>query len=285
MHPFRTGLLVLLVALLAGCSGHAPDPAPPRPSSAEAARPDLRPPATELLTEVIQRIEQQGAAHSEIQGSLGLVGRVQAAGAMNYTRSGTELTLRGHTTPNGHQPPQPIQLSMVDNVGYLATPLASPDPAKPWVKIVPGGNDFGARLLSPALQQLREAVDPRTTFSGVEAATRIHHSAPDQVNGLPTTRYDLRIITARAAEIAPDPQQRARFRNALHSGKRELGYQLWVDGSGLPVRFAAQDEVAQAGEVAVTTTYRNWGAPVEINTPPADEVGVLQDLPQAPPPQ
>ena len=249
MHPFRTGLLVLLVALLAGCSGHAPDPAPPRPSSAEAARPDLRPPATELLTEVIQRIEQQGAAHSEIQGSLGLVGRVQAAGAMNYTRSGTELTLRGHTTPNGHQPPQPIQLSMVDNVGYLATPLASPDPAKPWVKIVPGGNDFGARLLSPALQQLREAVDPRTTFSGVEAATRIHHSAPDQ-SRTPTTRYDLHRPPARRSHRSGALPQRAALRETN-------GYQLWVDGSG-PVRFAARTK---------------WRKPAKWRSPPPTELG------------
>ncbi|GAA4621754.1 hypothetical protein [Saccharopolyspora hordei] len=258
----------------------------PAPTNHLAANPDPRPAADALLSQVITKIGERGSTRSEVRGSIGVVGELTADGVVRYRGAQTDLALDGQTRPAGGKPPQRLRLSIVDGTGYLQTPLARPAPDKPWLRITPGAGDFGSKLLTPALDQVQEAVDPRATFSGVERATRIHSSAPDQVDGKPTTRYQLRIITAQAADTATDPQQRTRYRKAADAGEPEVEYQLWLDEAGLPARFAASGQVAQAGQVSLTSTYRDWGTPVEVQAPPADEVGVFEEGPaQAQPPR
>ncbi|MCI2416775.1 hypothetical protein MOQ72_05010 [Saccharopolyspora sp. K220] len=272
----RTAVLsagLALISTLGACSAEQP----PRPSALMAARPDPRPAADGVLSQVIGKISERGSVRTSVRGSLGMVGELTAEGVVRYQGSLADLAFDGRTRAAKNQPPQHLQLSIVDGVGYLKTPLVPPEPNKSWLRIAPDGMDFGSRLLSPTLDQLHAAIDPRATFTGVEPATRIQASAPDTVDGKPTTRYELRIITAQAADVATDPQQRIRFRQVANSGEPELGYQLWLDESGLPTRFAASQEVAQAGQVSLTSTYRDWGAPVEIRVPPIEQVGVFQE--------
>ncbi|MFC7341070.1 hypothetical protein [Saccharopolyspora griseoalba] len=264
------GLVVL--AALGACTGQQP----PGPTQPMAVRPDPRPIADEVLNRAIEQINQRGTARTSVRGDLGMVGELDADGAVRYGNSQTDIELAGQTHSSR---PNPLQLAVVDGVGYVNTPMAQPAPGKPWLRIDPGAGDFGAKLLGPALQQMHQAVDPRATFTGVEQATRVQSSAPDDVDGRPATRYDLRVRTEQAAKMAPDEQQRKRFEEAAHAGEREMGFQLWIDGSGAPVKFTATEEVKQAGQVSLTSTYRDWGSPVAIEPPPTEEVGVFEDAP------
>ncbi|MGP4020354.1 hypothetical protein [Saccharopolyspora sp. 5N708] len=282
----RTAVLsagLALLTALGACSAEGP----PRPSALMAARPDPRPAADDMLSQVIDKISERGSVRTSVRGSLGLVGELTAEGVVRYQGPQADLAFDGRTRATRNQPPQRLELSIVDRIGYLKTPLARPEPDKPWLRIAPDGTDFGSRFLSPTLDQLYEAIDPRAAFTGIEPATRIQVSAPDTVDGRPTTRYELRIITAQAAAMATDPQQRTRFRQVANSGAPEIGYQLWLDESGLPARFAASQEIGQAGHVSLTSTYRDWGAPVEIRVPPIGQIGVFHDAApkaQQPPP-
>lgn len=270
----RTAVLsagLVMTATLGACTG-APQPHAAMPM----ARPDPRPVAEAMLADTINKINQHGTAHATMSGSLGVVGQLNADGAVRYRGPQADLALDGKTR---NTRTEDLAVSIVDEVGYLNTPLARPDASKPWLKISQDGSDFGSKLLSPALDQLHESVDPRATFSGIEQATRIQDSAPDTVDGRPTTRYDLRVLTEEAARTATDEQQRERFQRAAENGERELGYQLWLDESGLPAKFAATTKVAQAGQVSLVSTYRDWGSPVDIHLPPAAEVGIFDDLP------
>ncbi|MDI2032030.1 hypothetical protein QFW96_25640 [Saccharopolyspora sp. TS4A08] len=272
----RTAVLSAGLALTAALGACTSEPQPHAAAPRAAARPDPRPAAESMLADTIGKINSTGTAHATMTGSLGVVGQLNADGVVRYRGPQADLALDGKTR---NTRTEKLAVSIVDNTGYLNTPLARPDPSKQWLKISQDGSDFGSKLLSPALDQLHESVDPRATFSGVEAATRIQGTAPDTVDGRPTTRYELRILTDEAAEIAPDEQQRERFQQAADDGERELGYQLWLDDQGLPAKFAATTRVAQAGEVSLTSTYRDWGSPVEIPLPPANDVGVLDGLP------
>lgn len=262
---------LVLVAALGACTGQSPQPTQPM-----AAPPDPRPVADAVLHRAIEQINQHRTAQTSLRGDLGMVGELNADGAVRYQGRRTDISLSGQTR---NTRPNPLDIAVVDGTGYVKTPLAQPDPGKPWLRITPGANDFGSKLLGPALQQMHQAVDPRATFTGIEQATRIQSSTPDNVDGRPATRYDLRVSTARAAEAAPDPQQRDRFQEASREGEREMGFQLWVDENGAPVKFAATEDVKQAGEVSLTSTYRQWGAPVDIGVPPRNEVGVFEDAP------
>ncbi|MFR9732123.1 hypothetical protein ACL03H_23100 [Saccharopolyspora sp. MS10] len=258
-----------LLCLLAACA-----PAPGPQPSAPAAAPDPRPSAEPLLTDVLRRIDEQRSVRSSVRGDLGFVGELSGEAQVRYEPGRADVALRGTTRPAAARAPQPVELAVIDDVGYLKSPLLRPEPGRPWLRLATDGTDFAARLLAPALGQVRDAADPRATFTGVESATKIDSVVPDEVDGVPATRYGLRVLTGPAAETSGEPQ-RSRMRRAADAGQAELGYDLWLDERGLPLRFAATQQVAQAGQVSLTSTYRDWGAPVEIEAPSAEEVGRL----------
>lgn len=295
-HPDRSALArsstavlaagLLLIPGLGACS--APEgPARSAPAAASASRPDPRASAAPLLTDVLNRINERGSVRSTVRGDLGFVGDLDGAGVARYNPDGSDVSLRGHTRPNPQQRPQPLELAVLDGVGYLKSPLLRPDPAKPWLRIAPAGTDFAAKLLAPALRQLQDSTDPRATFRGIEHATKIQSSAPDQVDGQPATHYSLRVLTGPAAASAPDEQQRKRLQRAADSGQPEIGYELWIGPDGLPLRFAAAQKVAQAGQVSLDSTYRDWGTAADVRAPRPEQVGQFPNgpLPQAQPPR
>lgn len=181
----RAGIAVAvsagLVLLAAACS--AP---PPRPAPGAIARPDPRPAAAPLIDALNQRIGEHGSVRGTVTGDLGLLGELTAENSVNYRKPLADLSLTGHNQPR-NQPKQRVEVVVVDGVGYLNSPMTRPQPDRPWLRIVPGGSDFASKLLSPAVGQLREAVDPRAAFADVEQATRIQSSGPDQVDGKPVT--------------------------------------------------------------------------------------------------
>lgn len=269
----------LVIAGVAAC-GWADPPAeqPPRNAAAHFA-PDQRASAEPLLKDVVGKIDHAGSTRSSVQGKLGMAGDLIGEGLVHYTGNSADVTVTGYTQMAPSQRRVPTELSLVGNIGYLKSPLLRPQPGKPWLMVDPGGTDFAAKLLAPAMEQLRDSIDPRKAFFGIEHATKIQSRAADTVDGRPTTRYDLRVLTAEAAKLATDPQQRERLRRAADAGQPELGYQLWVDQSGLPARFSATKSVAQAGQVSLDSTYRDWGVPAEIQAPAADMIGEFQDMP------
>lgn len=286
MHRAHARTLAVAAAALAAslglgaCGGPQPADHAARPLPGPPV-PDNRPDAAPLLSKVIDRVNQAGSVHSRVQGDLGIIGDLTGDGSVSYHEQRADVSLTGQTRMrNGST--QPVQVTATGDDGYLKTPMLRPAPGKPWVRVTPGGADFASRLFAPALQQLREASDPRTAFSGIEHSAKIQSSAPDQVDGQPTTRYDVRVVTARAAEQTQDPQQRAQLSRTAKKTP-EQDYQLWVDGSGLPVRFSATKNVAQAGQVALTSHYRDWGAPATVQPPPPEQVGVFDNPAQAQP--
>ncbi len=277
----------LLATIGLGACGTPETPPPAKPASAAAARPDPRPTAAPLLTDVINRVTEHGSVRTTVRGDLGFIGDLEGQGSARYNGEHADVSLRGSTRPSPAQPPQALDLTILDGVGYVKSALLRPEPAKPWLRIAPDGTGFAAKLLAPALRQLQDSTDPRATFQGIESATKIQSSAPDQLDGKPATRYSLRVLTAAAAAKAPDDQQRRRLQQAADNGRPEIGYELWIGKDGLPMRFAAAQKVAQAGQVSLQSDYRDWGAPVEITPPPPEQVGEFPGgpLPMAQPPR
>lgn len=283
MHRIRASIAAALTAgfALTACAAEpAPNPPAPPPPNFSAPRPDPRPSAEPLLTAMLRSIEQHGSAHSTVTGNLGFIGDFNAEGTVDYSGPEADLAVTGSTRPATGQARQPVQLTVVDGVGYLKSPLLRPHPDTPWLEITPDGPDFAARLFSPALDQLHDATDPRQAFTGIEPTVRIAARTPDTVDGRPATRYELRVVTASAADTTPDPGQASRLRAQHSSGHGELTYQLWIDERGLPARFAATQDIAQAGQTTLTTTYTDWGTPVHVAPPPADKIGRFDTLGQ-----
>lgn len=284
--PMTIATALLLASTAVACGSDAPPPRTPTPDRFASAHPDTRPSAAGLLSSVIANIDAKGSAHDTVRGNLGMVGELNAQGVLRYHGNlndpavrDADLALTGRTRMAQDQPPQPVDLVVMNDTGYLKSPLLQPEPGKPWLKVEPGDSSFASRLLGPGLDQLRDSADPRRTFSGVEAATKIQSSGSEVLDGHPTTHYELRVLTNPAARTSHAPEQREKLAEAARSGTPELGYQLWVDQAGLPVRFAATQDVNHAGQVSLTSTYRDWGVPADIQAPADDRIGDFREAP------
>lgn len=280
----RIRTLTCGVALLAGLSACTTPSAPPAP--APAPRADTRADASPLLARVLGHIDEQEGARNTVHGDLGMLGELTGEGMVDYSEPTADLTLHG-TIRMSHQADHDVEVMVADGVGYVKSALLRPQSERPWLRVVPGGHDAEAALLGPALERIRVASDPRFAFAGVQHATKIQSAAPEEIAGKPTTRYDLRVPTVQAARTTADPRQRAEMRDAADDGEHELGYSLWVDDNGFPVQFAATRTLERAGEVALTSTYDEWGASGTIQPPAQNGIGTLQqrELPQAKPPR
>ncbi|GII03169.1 hypothetical protein [Planobispora takensis] len=64
--------------------------------------------------------------------------------------------------------------------------------------------------------------------------------------------------------------------------QRKVSWRLWTDDKGLPQRLRTSESTGTGKSLTVTTTdtrYTNWGIPLSIIAPPADQVIEDKDLP------
>lgn len=108
---------------------------------------------------------------------------------------------------------------------------------KPWVRIDPKATDPLSKAMAGAVQQAGSPQSLSDAFNGSSA------TVVDTANG--QTHYRL-------------------------AGGQTGSGDLYVDGQNRPVRF-----LADASGTKVQVAYSDWGAPVTITVPPADQVGSL----------
>ncbi|MER5392576.1 hypothetical protein [Saccharopolyspora sp. NPDC002686] len=148
------------------------------------------------------------------------------------------------------------------------------DPSKQWVKM-------------PATEEMTQQFGELGKISDLQAmlpaGSSIQSSAEEQVDGKDATRYEVVTDLKKAAEEAPEAKK-AGFKVLLDSGVTELKQTVWVDADKLPLKVAMTSPAMKVQgqdipETKLTVRYADWGKPVEITTPPADQV---QDMPSTP---
>lgn len=127
---------------------------------------------------------------------------------------------------------------------------------------------FGAGTTDPS--QLLEAL--RGVADDVEAAGQ------EDVRGVPTTRYTATVDLDAAADVVP-ADQRERFEAELHAlgDLGALPVEVWIDADGLVRRLVLDvSGVAPQGQLPgkaqIAMELFDYGEPVEIDLPPADQV-------------
>ena len=111
----------------------------------------------------------------------------------------------------------------------------------------------------------------------VGSGTTIANSTEEQVDGQNTVRYELVTDVQQAAAEAESEAAKNSYQLLLDNGVTELKSTLWIGEDGLPVKAEAVNPAMnvmgrEIPETTVTMTYSDWGAPVQITEPPADQV-------------
>jgi hypothetical protein len=143
----------------------------------------------------------------------------------------------------------------------------SGDPSKPWLKM--STNDAAAQQLGQ-LNKINDFEAMLPPGSNIAANTK------EQVDGKEATRYDVVTDVNQAAAAAP-AEQKQTYQALIGAGVAQLKQTVWVDSEGLPLKVASTTPAMsvagqQVPEMTLTIRYTDWGKPVQISAPPADQV-------------
>ena len=120
-----------------------------------------------------------------------------------------------------------------------------------------------------------DRTDPAQALAYLEAADDVEEIGTEEVRGAETTHYRLTVDLRKAAEGSPE--YRAVIEQSLRGGTAEVPTEVWVDGDGRVrrVRMVYADVPTPDGEAAdvtVTTELYDFGADVDVEPPPRDQV-------------
>jgi hypothetical protein len=230
--------------------------------------------AAALLSNAPDAVRQAGSAHVAMSMNV-------KAGTMNMDLHGNGATDFATGTGSFTMSFLGIDIEMVTDgtTTYIHVPDGGklPGATKPWVSVPNSAMRSGG------------------SFSGMQSATgfldalrgiggNIRTVGDEHVNGVDTTHYHVTVRLADAIAAAPEAQ-RAQARAALEQldqlGAAEMPVDVWITDDGIPVRqvmtFEGSNGVsALAGmQMKVTVDLSDFGAPVKVDVPPADQVQAI----------
>ncbi|MQA10088.1 MAG: hypothetical protein GEU98_16340 [Pseudonocardiaceae bacterium] len=181
---------------------------------------------------------------------------------------------------------QQMEMRFVDQTIYIKMPQGTPgaNPAKPWMKITPGGNDPMSKMLGD-MGQMAEQNDPSKMLEQIEKSGTITKSEETQLAGAKTTHYWIKLDLAKLAGQAPAGMSKQSLEQMRKAGVDSLPMQLWMNQDNLPVKVemdmtamiaqAAKQAGQQApqGKAQMSMRYTDWGAKVAVEAPPTSQVG------------
>jgi hypothetical protein len=146
-------------------------------------------------------------------------------------------------------------------------------PGKAWIELTQTSTNPLVTEKNKAPAARRRQADPAGLLGQLGDAVTLVDSVLDSVGGAPARRYRLRIDWARVAQRETDPVER---QSAQRQAERGPTTELWwLVSSNRPLRRVigpVEGPNPLGLGPAVDITYRNWGEPVPIIPPPADQV-------------
>ncbi|OXM52161.1 hypothetical protein [Amycolatopsis alba] len=163
---------------------------------------------------------------------------------------------------------------------------------KAYLKISADGQDPMSQVLGKMMSKAVKESDPSRILEQVSQAGKIAKSDQVELNGEKTNHYVVEIEAEKAIALImgdigiPLPAETLNQLNAKLKGKNvTIPTELWLNADQLPVQVVSDQTAfvkamgAPGDGVAKTTVkYTDWGSPVTIEAPPADQVGDLSEI-------
>jgi hypothetical protein len=143
--------------------------------------------------------------------------------------------------------------------------------AKPWLRSTGEEDD-------PVDPQARSLRDPAALLGFLRSvSTGVERVGPETVDGVATTRYDGTLDLERIVQAAP-ADRREELRDELDMIKEDVPttvpFSIWVDEHGVARRVRYE----QDGDGTVMIDFVDFGVPVVLDLPPAEEVMTDDEL-------
>lgn len=268
----RRFLLALVPLALVACT--AAPAADPAPTTSSLPKGDL----AVLAERIEQRRAELGTATFRTEGfaSDGQATEVRnvATGAMRQGADGVTASMTMDVSTGGQ--PKKIALVVVRDGTYVQVEGAPMPAGKKWGYYPAASGGEVAALLrgfgpSATVGAELDYVQPR--------AALIVGKAAEQVDGVPTTRFDLVVDALKMAKVIEDQDIQLQHTQLAQYGVT-IAASVWVDDTSAPVRAEYRFELDGKVVKQSTTRFSGWGEPVEVAVPDQAEVVPADQLPQ-----
>jgi hypothetical protein len=228
-----------------------------------------------LAKQVGDRTEESDSAHMVFTGGAGGM-QIKGEGDLKLGGSDPAISMDMDAGAQGK-----MGMVLLDGVLYIKLPAGMSPSGKPWIKIdSKDKSNPMAQALGSLTDQMRQNADPRAALEQFKDAGTIESSGEEDLNGESTTHYKIKVDVQKLAENQKDATLKAAMQDAIKSGLKDFPVELWVNDDDLPVRMVIEMPTAdptsgKSVPVKVQVDYTKWGEPVDIQAPPADQVGEL----------
>ena len=256
---------VSLAAVLAACGGDG------NGSGEEADAPaggDAATPVAVAAVETAQAESYRSSIAIEYESSQGAV-RIAGEGEFQAEPPRGRLALNV-AEAGGRADVAGTEIVYDGQVLYMAAPGAAQGPVRRWVAVDLGEGGRLGRFGG------FDRADPAQALAYLRVADEAEEAGTEEVRGEETTRYRLSIDLRGAAERSPE------FSSVIEQslstgGSADVPTDVWVDDKGRVrrVRMVYADVTTadgSAADVTVTTELYDFGAEVEIEPPPPEQV-------------
>lgn len=172
-------------------------------------------------------------------------------GEWNFTEKEGRRTLSG-----------PVVTELIVKGGVLYTKNPQPaDPARPWTRQASSGSSLGT-------------TDPEQALTYLLGAKDVKAAGSEDVRGETTEKYTVTIDLEQAVDALPDGESQALERSTRSVKEKEFPAEVWLDGQGRMrrLRYGIGGSAEEKSPVVSTIELYDFGVPVTVDAPPADQV-------------
>lgn len=206
---------------------------------------------------------------------------IDGEGVVDFEEKSSQLTL---TVPAAGE----LEVRQIGDVVYTKVPeaFAAQTGGKTWIKI------DGATAQENGLSDLvGGGNDPAQSLEYLRGVTGdVEEVGTETVRGEETTRYKATVDLRKAAGAVPEDKRKAFEASIKQLGTADVPVEVWVDEDGRTRRVVTSIPVSAGGtspapsgagnDVKVTVEFFEFGVDVDVQAPPAAEVGDLAELQQ-----
>jgi hypothetical protein len=268
-----TAVGATLVLSLTGCLGESGD------SSAGGG---VQLTAAQVLEKASQKTSQVDSYKADItmnvgtpQGAMNMhsMAQVRIKPSMAFNMTVDKMTMGGQSLPLGA-----MQLLYLDKVIYLkSAQLSQATGGKTWLKIDLTDQARQAGFDLDTLLNQSQQANPAEQTKMLTASKDVREVGEETINGVKTTHYT-GSMTVEEALAKLDAKTRAELGKAYREmGGTKINFDLWADDQQLPRKLTTKVPTAE-GTMTMTMVYLDYGKPVNVNPPPAEQVGDFKGL-------
>lgn len=281
MRVVATTLLAALALVAAGCGGGGKSTVTPLELVSQATSKTTKATSAKVHMTITETVGPIGPLEIGIDG---VVDNSKHSGDMTLDMSSI-AQLAGGAAGNANAWKGEVVVDGSDLshvVEYMKLPVFSTllPSAKPWLKVDLSelgklkGIDFGQLLQSAGTQ------DPSQALQALHAIANVKEVGKAQVDGVDTTEYSGTVDPQKVAALLPKRAGLGQVFKQL--GTTPIPVSAWIDGDGYIRKFeeSFSMKAPNAGrmDMKLAATFSDFGTPVSITIPPADQTTDIVQL-------